>query len=59
MMFLLLQRSLVLAVAVDGSRVQMKQSLENHLNNECVQGAKNEADSVFCLIVKATCHCLQ
>lgn len=40
MMFLLLQRSLVLAVAVDGSRVQMKQSLENHLNNECVQGAK-------------------
>lgn len=39
MVFLLLQRSLGLVVAVAGSRVQMKQSLENHLSDECVQGA--------------------
>lgn len=38
MVFLLWQKSLGLAVAVDGSRVQMKQFLENHLNDECVQG---------------------
>lgn len=39
MVFLLRQRFLGLAIAVGGSRVQMRSFLENHLNDKCVQGA--------------------